>query len=65
MNQIENVYDKFEYYQKAYNDYLTHKYLDGIRIVGFTHGHSLTDIQYELIMNGYEHIEHEEGFIGE
>lgn len=33
INPIENVYEKLEYYQKAYNDDLTHKYSDGIRIV--------------------------------
>lgn len=39
---------KLAYYEKAYTDDLVLKSYDGIRIVGFTYGDTLTDIEFDL-----------------
>lgn len=45
INQFENIKTKLAYYQKAYNDDLTLKTFNGIRIIGFAAGNSLPEIQ--------------------
>lgn len=49
INEHENFDSKFAYYKKAYNDDLTLKAFDGIKIVGFTYGDSFEDIEKDLI----------------
>ena len=48
INQAENFKAKLEYYKKAYNQDLTLKAFNGIKIVGFTYGDSLDDIDVDL-----------------
>lgn len=49
INELPNYDKKLEYYKKAYNDNLTLKATDTIKIVGFTYGDSLASIQNDLI----------------
>lgn len=49
INRKENFDSKLEYYKKAYNDDLTLKSFNGIKIIGFTYGDSFEDIEYDLI----------------
>ena len=49
INENENFDSKFDYYKKAYNEDLTLKTFNGIRIVGFTYGDSFKDIEEDLI----------------
>lgn len=49
INENENFDSKFAYYKKAYNDDLTLKTFNGIRIIGFTYGNSFKDIEKDLI----------------
>lgn len=48
INPKENFISKMEYYQKAYNDDLTLKSFNGIRIVGFTFADSYEDVEKDL-----------------
>lgn len=50
INHIENAEGKLEYYKKVYNDDLTHKFSNGIRIVGYTYGNNLGDIEWDFCM---------------
>ena len=49
INENENFDSKFAYYKKAYNEDLTLKTFNGIKIVGFTYGDSFADIEKDLI----------------
>ena len=49
INENENFDSKLDYYKKAYNEDLTLKTFNGIRIVGFTYGDSFKDIEEDLI----------------
>jgi hypothetical protein len=49
INPTTNFDAKLEYYKKAYNEDLTLKTFNGIRIVGFTYGETYSDIEYELL----------------
>lgn len=49
INENENFDSKFDYYKKAYNDDLTLKTFNGIKIIGFTYGDSFEEIEYDLI----------------
>ena len=49
INQSENFDTKLAYYIKAYNDDLTLKTFNGIKIIGFCHGNSFSDIQSNLL----------------
>jgi hypothetical protein len=48
INPYVNFDDKLEYYQKAYTDDLVLKTYNGIKIVGFTFGNTLEDIENQL-----------------
>ncbi|MBL4951102.1 hypothetical protein JK635_02455 [Neobacillus sp. YIM B02564] len=48
VNPIENADSKLAYYQKTYNENLNHKYAKGIKIVGFTFGEDMKEIQEDL-----------------
>ena len=50
INESANFDSKFAYYKKAYNDDLTLKTFNGIRIIGFTYGNEFADIEYDLLM---------------
>lgn len=50
INKNENFDGKFEYYKKAYNEDLTLKAFNGIKIIGFTSGDTFAEIEYELII---------------
>ena len=49
INENENFDSKFAYYKKAYNEELTLKTFNGIKIVGFTYGNSFEEIEKDLI----------------
>jgi len=49
INETGNFDTKFAYYKKAYNDDLTLKTFNGIKIIGFTYGDSFEEIQRDLI----------------
>jgi hypothetical protein len=48
INPAENIQGKLEYYKYAYNDNLTLKSYDRIRIVGFTFGNSIDEMKKVL-----------------
>ena len=50
INENANILVKLDYYKKAYNDDLTLKTFNGIKIIGFTHGDEFADIEYDLLM---------------
>jgi len=49
INENENFDSKFAYYKKAYNEDLTLKAFNGIKIIGFTYGDSFEEIEKDLI----------------
>ena len=49
INPTENFETKLEYYQKAYNDDLTLKSFNGIKITGFMYGENFAEIQDWLV----------------
>lgn len=49
INENENFDSKFAYYKKAYNDNLTLKSFEGVKIVGFTYGDSFEAIEHDLM----------------
>ena len=49
INENENFDSKFAYYKKAYNEELTLKTFNGIKIVDFTYGNSFEEIEKDLI----------------
>lgn len=49
VNEFVNYDKKLEYYKNAYNDNLTLKATDAIKIVAFTYGNSLSLIENDLI----------------
>lgn len=49
INENENFTSKLAYYEKAYNEELTLKTFNGIKIVGFTYGNSFKDIEEDLL----------------
>ena len=50
INENANFDSKFAYYAKAYNDNLTLKTFNGIKIIGFTYGDEFADIEYDLLL---------------
>lgn len=50
INESENFETKLEYYKKAYNEDLTLKTFNGIKIIGYAFGTSLDDI-YDYLKN--------------
>lgn len=48
INENANFDLKFDYYKKSYNDDLTLKSYDGIKIIGFTYGDSFNEITGDL-----------------
>lgn len=48
VNPIENAKDKIDYYKKTYDDELNHKYAEGIKIIGFTFGDNMSEIEEDL-----------------
>ena len=49
INHRDNFLDKLDYYKKSYNDDLTLKSFNGIRIIGFTWGNTFEEIERNLI----------------
>lgn len=49
INESENFDSKLAYYKKAYNEDLTLKAFNGIRIIGFTFGDNFSEIEEDLI----------------
>lgn len=49
INCTKNFRSKLDYYKKAYNEDLTLKTFNGIKIIGFTYGDSFEDIENDLI----------------
>jgi len=49
INENANFDSKFAYYKKAYNEDLTLKTFNGIKIIGFTHRNSFEEIEKDLI----------------
>ncbi|WP_431785925.1 hypothetical protein [Paenibacillus lactis] len=48
INEKENIDSKLEYYKKAYNDDLSHKYSNGIRIVNYSYGNTYDEVKRTL-----------------
>ena len=51
INQVENFDTKLEYYKKAYNNDLTLKTFNGIKIIGFTYANNFEGIEDDLVWN--------------
>lgn len=49
INENANFDAKFDYYKKAYNEDLTLKTFNGIKIIGFTYGDSFDSIEKDLV----------------
>lgn len=49
INQYENINSKLEYYKNAYNEDLTLKAFNGIKIIGFTYADYYEDIENDLV----------------
>lgn len=49
INKKENFDTKLEYYKKAYNDDLTLKTFNGIKIIGFTFANCFEGIEKDLV----------------
>lgn len=49
INRSENYDAKMTYYKKAYNDDLTLKANNGIKITGFTYANRFCDIEEDLV----------------
>ena len=50
INPNANINKKLEYYKNAYNDDLTLKSFNGIKIIGFTYGDSYDEIEEDLVL---------------
>jgi len=51
INPEENFDTKLAYYKKAYNDNLTLKSFNGIKIIGFTCGDNYDEIEDDLVLS--------------
>lgn len=49
INESENFKKKLEYYKNSYNEDLTLKAFNGIKIIGFAYGEYFEDIYDELL----------------
>ena len=49
INKSSNFDKKLAYYKKAYNEDLTLKTFNGIKIIGFASGDTFAEIEYELV----------------
>ena len=49
INESENFDSKLAYYKKAYNEDLTFKAFNGVKIAGFTFGDNFKEIEEDLI----------------
>ena len=49
INRKDNFVSKLNYYLSAYNHDLEHKFSDGVKIVAFSHGNSLAEIEADLL----------------
>lgn len=49
INGYENFEYKKEYYKKTYGEDLEHKFVGGLKIVGFTFGNSFKEIEEDLL----------------
>ena len=50
VNPIANFDKKLEYCKKAYNDDLTLKSFNGIKIIGFSYGDTYDEIEMDLVL---------------
>jgi len=50
INPITNFDKKLEYYKNAYNDDLTLKSFNGIKIIGFSYGDTYDEIEIDLVL---------------
>jgi len=49
INENANFDSKFAYYKKTYNEDLTLKAFNGIKIIGFSHRNTFADIELDLL----------------
>lgn len=49
INENVNFDKKFDYYKKTYNENLTLKTFNGIKIIGFTFGDTFEEIEKDLL----------------
>jgi hypothetical protein len=49
INEAENIESKLEYYKKAYDDNLNHRFSKGIKMIGFSYGDGFDEIEHDLI----------------
>lgn len=54
INTSNNFESKLEYYKKAYNEDLTLKAFNGIKIIDFDHANSLDELEYSLLSHPTE-----------
>jgi len=52
INSRANFDAKLAYYRKAYDANLVHRSFSGIKIIGFTYGHSFESTQHDLLGEG-------------
>jgi len=50
INPIANFDKKLEYYKNAYNNDLTLKSFNGIKIIGFSYGDTYDEIEMDLVL---------------
>lgn len=53
INHLEDIMNKLDYYKKCYDEWLNHKYVDGIQIIGCTYGDTLDDFE-DYYMNALD-----------
>lgn len=49
INPIENVKYKMKYYKESYNEDLTHKYANGVKILAVAFGNTFEEIEQDLL----------------
>ena len=65
INPIINMVEKLEYWKNTYNEDLTHKYSDGIKIVDWALGDSFEDIQWDFGISDILDAEYDDDSEGE
>ena len=60
INPIINMTEKLEYWKNTYNEDLTHKYSNGIKIIDFAMGDSYEDIQWFFSLSDILHKEYDD-----
>ena len=54
INERNNFDSELDFFKKTYNENLTHKHGEKIKIVGFTYGNTFEDIEKDLCKGEYK-----------